>query len=130
MIKILTLISLLLLIKACNFNLHSYETSKSNKTLKFESLSENENYSYKYDYGHCTTENHFFTSKEAYCKALINEELNNYCALDQRQNDVQTHCENLSIAKMSPSKPKKDIISQEALTLKKSVAQYKRQIYK
>jgi hypothetical protein len=52
----------------------------------------NENYSYDYDVNGCKTGEHDFPSKEAYCKGLVDEELNHGCAFELREKTFANEC--------------------------------------
>jgi hypothetical protein len=47
------------------------------------------NYTYEDSYGSCSTGKHSFESKDAYCKGLEDERLNNGCAASMRAQDYQ-----------------------------------------
>jgi hypothetical protein len=51
-----------------------------------------ETYDYNFTENNCPTNDHQFSSKDEYCKALRNEALNNFCALDQRRQRYQADC--------------------------------------
>ena len=49
-------------------------------------------YSYRFDEGECTTGEHFFDSKESFCAAFGDNDLNNNCAQDIRDEVFKTAC--------------------------------------
>ena len=57
----------------------------SRPSTKQEITQRQESYTYQIKVGLCDTGEHSFTSKKAYCDALQDEFLNNFCALRERQ---------------------------------------------
>lgn len=50
-------------------------------------------YSYRWEKGDCQTGNHSFDSKESYCKALLDDDLNLGCAKTDREADYREKCQ-------------------------------------
>lgn len=57
-----------------------------------DSSTELKEYKYGFSYNDCHTGNHTFSSLSDLCHALQNEELNRYCAQDQRRSMFEREC--------------------------------------
>lgn len=51
-----------------------------------------EEFSYEFDVNGCSTGKHTFNSRDAYCKALADEALNNGCAYSLRKQTFEANC--------------------------------------
>ena len=51
-----------------------------------------ESYKYSYESNGCKTGEKTFSSKDAYCDGLKNDESNNFCAKDVRYDQFQAEC--------------------------------------
>lgn len=50
-------------------------------------------YSYQWQKGDCPTGKHTFSSKDEYCRALLDESLNAGCAKEEREADYKENCQ-------------------------------------
>lgn len=51
-----------------------------------------EEYTYEFEEDGCNTGKHTFNSKDAYCRALADHALNNYCAPNLRRQTFEANC--------------------------------------
>jgi hypothetical protein len=49
-------------------------------------------YSYEFNGQGCKTGKHSFRTEDEYCRALMDDELNNHCARSQRENTYNSQC--------------------------------------
>lgn len=57
-----------------------------------------ESYTYQYSFNGCSTGKHSFDSKKKYCDGLLDDDLNNYCALETRESSYKLKCGDLPSA--------------------------------
>jgi hypothetical protein len=81
----------------CNSGMNSPE-GVTGKTQTFNATKElvaaaNDYYSYTYVGDGCSTGTHSFEQHSDLCAALVNEQLNNYCAWDQRRDAYNNECQ-------------------------------------
>lgn len=85
--RALFLASLVLGVTACGVELTTPFGSK-----KVGNDSSSENYKYNYEVNGCKTGEHEYSSKKDYCRALLDETLNNGCAYPERKATHDREC--------------------------------------
>lgn len=88
-IKLLIMILSMTTLGSCGKSKSGTATSATNENLKSEQLV---SYSYQFKINNCDTQEHTFDSKEKYCHGLEDQDLNNGCALAQREALFNKEC--------------------------------------
>lgn len=81
--KLLTVLALGMSISSCGEGLLKTEKKESSGST---------NYSYEYTENGCNTGKRSFNSKDSYCKGLMDDSANNYCARSMREETYNKNC--------------------------------------
>ena len=83
--KIITACFTISVFIACGAGENPADGEKTQKSVK-------KTFSYSFSYNGCETGKHTFKSEGAYCKGLLDEALNRYCAAKMRRDRYKSEC--------------------------------------